>query len=91
MEHADQSRLLLSVTPAVGGLIDRCKSVMHNVRKGLNFMMAIAPQLALMLGHYIVEKIVATRQKNNVQPTLTLSALSLPHLSITGNRGIDSL
>ena len=71
-QHAGQSRLLLTLTHAAGDLI---KSMVANVRKGLDTILATAPQLTkrerwTALVRYIVEKIIATKPKNHVQPTL---------------------
>lgn len=85
-EHAGQSRLLLTLTHAAGDMI---KSMVTNVRKGLDAILATAPQLGKpqrwkALIRYIVEKIIATKQKNYVQPTLMASNLSQPLIQATG-------
>ena len=85
-EHAGQSRLLLTLTHAAGDLI---KSMVANVRKGLDTILATAPQLTkperwTALVRYIVEKILATKPKNYVQPTLMPSNLSQPLIPATG-------
>lgn len=85
-QHAGQSRLLLTMTHAAGDLI---KSMVGNVRKGLDTILATAPQLAKRerwsaLVRYIVEKIIATKPKNYVQPTLMPSNFSQPLIPATG-------
>ena len=85
-EHAGQSRLLLTLTHAAGDLI---KSMVANVRKGLDTILATAPQLTkperwTALVRYIVEKILATKPKNYFQPTLMPSNLSQPLIPATG-------
>ena len=85
-QHAGQSRLLLTLTHAAGDLI---KSMVPNVRKGLVTILATAPQLTKRerwsaLVRYIVEKIIATKPKNDVQPTLMPSNFSQLLLSATG-------
>ena len=69
-EHAGQSRILLTLTHAAGDLI---KSMVANVRKGLDTILATAPQLTKperwkALVRYIVEKIISTKPKNYAQP-----------------------
>lgn len=71
-EHAGQSRPLLALIHAVGDLI---KTVMANVRKGLDTIFAAAPQLTkrerwTALVGYFIEKIIATKPKDYVQPAL---------------------
>ena len=85
-QHAGQSRLLLTLTHAAGDLI---KSMVANVRKGLDTILATAPHLTKRerwsaLVRYIVEKIIATKPKNDVQPTLMPSNFSQSLLSATG-------
>ena len=85
-EQAGQSRLLLTLTHASGDLI---KSMVANVRKGLDTIIATAPQLAkperwMALVHYIVEKIISTKPKNYAQPTLMQSNLSQPLIPAIG-------
>ena len=85
-EHAGQSRLLLTLTHAAGDLI---KTMVANVRKGLDTILATAPQLTkrerwTALVRYIVEKIIATKQKNYVQPALMPSNFSQPLIPATG-------
>ena len=84
--HAGQSRLLLTLTHAAGDVI---KSMVANVRKGLDTILATAPKLTKperwkALVRYIVEKIIATKPKNYVQPTLMPSNLSQPLFPATG-------
>ena len=85
-QHAGQSRLLLTLTHAAGDLI---KSMVTNVRKGLDTILATAPQLTkrerwTALVRYIVEKIITTKPKNDVQPTLMQSNFPQPLLPATG-------
>ena len=85
-EHAGQSRLLLTLIHTAGDLI---KSMVANVRKGLDFILATAPQLTkrerwTALVRYIVEKIIATKPKNYVQPTLMQSNFSQPLIAAAG-------
>jgi hypothetical protein len=85
-QHAGQSRLLLTLTHAAGDLI---KSMVTNVRKGLDTILATAPQLTTRerwtsLVRYIVEKIIDAKPKNYVQPTLMQSNCSQPILPATG-------
>jgi hypothetical protein len=85
-EHAGQSRLLLTLTHAAGNLI---KTMVANVRKGLDTILATAPQLSkrerwTALVRYIVEKIIATKPKNYVQPALMPSNFSQPLIPATG-------
>lgn len=63
-EHAGQSRLLLTLTHAAGHQI---KAMIANVRKGLDMVMANAPQLAKAerwksLMRYIIDKIIAAKK-----------------------------
>ena len=85
-QHAGQSRLLLTLSHAAGDLI---KFMVANVRKGLDTILATAPQLTKRerwsaLVRYIVEKIIATKPKNYVQPTLMPSNFLLPLIPATG-------
>lgn len=85
-EHAGQSRLLLTLSHAAGDLI---KSMVANVRKGLDSIIATAPQLTkrerwTALVHYIVEKIIAIKPKNYVQPTLIQPKFSQPLIAAAG-------
>jgi hypothetical protein len=72
-QHAGQSRLLLTLSHAAG---DRIKEMIANIRRGLEHVLATAPQLPTIdrwhaLVRYIVSQILATRPKNP-------SPLSLP-------------
>lgn len=72
-QHAGQSRLLLTLTHAAG---DRIKAMIANIRKGLDHVLATAPQLPKperwrALVRYIVGKIIAASPKN-------LAPLGLP-------------
>lgn len=85
-EHAGQSRLLLTLTHAAGDLI---KTMVANVRKGLDTILTTAPQLAkhqrwTALVRYIVEKIISAKPKNHVQPTLMPANFSQPLILATG-------
>ena len=64
-EHAGQSRLLLTLSHAAG---DQIKAMIVNVRKGLDHVLASAPQLPKAgrwpaLVRYIVDKIINARPK----------------------------
>jgi hypothetical protein len=64
-QHAGQSRLLLTLTHAAG---DEIKSMVANVRKGLDIILATAPQLTkperwIALVRYIVGKITEATPK----------------------------
>ena len=85
-EHAGQSRLLLTLTHAAGDLI---KSMVANVRKGLDTILATAPQLTKperwkALVRYIVKKILAAKPKSYVQPALSPSNFLQPLILATG-------
>jgi hypothetical protein len=85
-QHAGQSRILLTMTHAAGDLI---KSMVANVRKGLDTVLATAPQLTrrerwTALVRYIVEKIIATKPKNYVQPALMQTNVSQSPIPATG-------
>jgi len=85
-EHAGQSRLLLTLTHASGDLI---KSMVTNVRKGLDTILATAPQLSKperwkALLRYIVEKIISTKPKNYAHPALIPTNLSQSLIAATG-------
>ena len=69
-QHAGQSRLLVTLTHAAG---DQIKAMVANVRKGLDAILAAAPQLPKpqrwsALVRYIVEKILAAKPKNIPPP-----------------------
>jgi hypothetical protein len=79
--HAGQSRLLVTLTHAGANQI---KSMIANVRKGLDTILATAPQLTKpdrwkALVRYIISKIVAVREKSaSSYPTEPPSLLALP-------------
>ena len=84
--HAGQSRILLALTHACG---DKIKSMIANVRKGLDFVCATAPQLTkaqrwAALVRYIVEKIIAASPKNLKQTELIAENYSLPAIPAAG-------
>ena len=65
-QHAGQSRLLLTLTHAAA---DQVKSMIANIRKGIDHVLANAPQLPKVerwhaLVRYIVSKIIEARPKN---------------------------
>ncbi len=71
-EHAGQSRLLLTLTHAAG---DQIKAMIANVRKGLDTVLASAPQLTKpdrwkALVRYIISKIIAAKSKDHPPPTI---------------------
>ena len=66
-QHAGQSRLLLTLTHAAG---DQIKAMIANIRRGLDHVLASAPQLRKTdrwraLVRYIVSKIIATKPKSS--------------------------
>ncbi|MDP2222877.1 MAG: hypothetical protein Q8J83_00465, partial [Nitrosomonas sp.] len=66
-QHAGQSRLLLTLTHATG---DHIKSMIANIRKGLDYVLENAPPLTKadrwgVLARYIINKIIATKPKNS--------------------------
>lgn len=70
-QHAGQSRLLLTLSHVAG---DQIKAMVANVRKGLDTILAAAPQLPKVerwraLMRYIVEKIIAAKPKNPDPPS----------------------
>ena len=76
-EHAGKSRLLVTLTHAAS---DQIKTMIANVRKGLDTVLAIVPQLtktarwkALM--HYIIDKIIAIRKQNQPPPASMIPGL----------------
>jgi hypothetical protein len=78
-EHAGQLRLLLTLTHAAG---DQIKTMIANVRKGLETVLASAPQLTKperwkALVRYIVAKIIAAKTRNYSPPTLLSAGLPL--------------
>ena len=87
--HAGQSRLLLTLTLTHAAAGDLIKSMVANVRKGLDSILATAAQLTkrerwTALVRYIVEKIIAAKPKNYVQPALMPSNFSQPLIAATG-------
>ena len=69
-QHAGQSRLLLTLIHAAG---DQIKAMIANVRKGLDTVLAIAPQLPKperwkALVRYIIEKIIAAKRRDHPKP-----------------------
>ena len=71
-QHAGQSRLLLTLTHAAG---DQIKTMIANVRKGLNSVLATAPQLTKSefwraLIRYIIANIIAAKQKYHPPPDI---------------------
>jgi hypothetical protein len=82
-QHAGQSRLLVTLTHAAG---DQIKAMVANVRKGLDAILAAAPQLPKpqrwsALVRYIVEKILAAKPKNIPPPPRLPWASPLIHSS----------
>ena len=80
-EHAGQSRLLLTLSHAAG---DQIKAMIASIRKGLDHVLASAPQLPKAgrwpaLVRYIVDKIINARPKASpptpvAPPSLALAA-----------------
>jgi hypothetical protein len=71
-QHAGQTRLLLTLTHAAG---DQIKTMIANVRKGLNTVLATAPQLTKSefwraLIRYIIANIIAVKQKYHPPPDI---------------------
>ena len=71
-QHAGQSRLLLTLTHAAG---DQIKAMIANVRKGLDTLLAAAPQLPKperwkALVRYIIDNMLKARPKNHAPPPL---------------------
>lgn len=71
-QHAGQSRLLLTLTHAAG---DQIKSMIANIRKGIDYVVANAPQFPKAdrwraLVRYIVDQIIATKPKKPSPPGL---------------------
>lgn len=74
-QHAGQSRLLLTLTHAAG---DQIKALIANVRKGLDTILAAAPQLPKAqrwpaLVRYIIAAMLRARPKNHAPPLLPTS------------------
>lgn len=73
--HAGQSRLLLTITHAAS---DQIKTMIANIRAGLQHILAAAPQLPKparwkSLVTYIVDKILAAKSQDCRSPTFTAS------------------
>ena len=71
-QHAGQSRLLLTLTHAAG---DQIKTMIANVRAGLNYIRSSAPQLPnparwTALVRYIVARIISAKPPNHPPPPL---------------------
>ena len=78
-EHAGQSRLLLTLSHAA---VDQIKAMIVNVRKGLDHVLASAPQLPKAarwpaLVRYIVDKIINARPKTSPPTPLAPPSLAL--------------
>jgi hypothetical protein len=78
-EHAGQSRLLLTLTHAAA---DQIKTMIANVRKGLDAVLASAPQLGKLdrwraLVRYIIARIIAARPKHHRLTALPPTPLPL--------------
>lgn len=76
--HAGQSRLLVTITHAAG---EQVKSMVANIRKGLDHIMQTAPQLPKLdrwksLVRYIVAKIIAA--KSQAQQISLLAGVDVP-------------
>ena len=85
-QHAGQSRLLLTLTHAAGDVI---KSMVANVRQGLETIRSTAPQLTqrdrwTALVRYIVEKITAFKSKISIPPVLPPPELPTPLIAGAG-------
>lgn len=79
--HAGQSRLLVTITHAAG---DQVKSMIANIRKGLDHILQAAPQLPKLerwraLVRYIVAKIIAAKSQD--QPSLLSLTLGTPQFA----------
>jgi hypothetical protein len=77
-EHASQSRLYLTINHAS---IDKIKSMITNVRKGIDHVRQSAPQLTKIeywkaMLKYIIEKMMAAKTENQFQTPLQLGAFS---------------
>ena len=71
-QHAGQSRLLLTLTHAAG---DQIKAMVTNIRKGLDTVIATAPQFNKpgrwqALVRYIIAKIIAAKSNPHPHPTI---------------------
>lgn len=76
--HAGQARLLLTITHAAG---DRIKAMIANIRKGLDHILAGAPQLPKpdrwpALVRYIIEKILAGKPEKTPHSGLLCAPLA---------------
>ncbi|SDZ19501.1 hypothetical protein SAMN05421754_10911, partial [Nitrosomonas sp. Nm58] len=78
--HAGQSRLLLTLAHEAG---DQIRAMIANIRKGLDSILANAPQLPKIerwptLVRYIVNKIISARSENPPldSPTFHLTSSS---------------
>ncbi len=85
-EHSGQSRVLLTLTHAAGDLI---KSMVNNIRTGLDTIRLNAPQLAKperwnALVRYIVQKIIAAKSKIPIRPAQLAANTSQPLIPATG-------
>ena len=79
-QHAGQSRLLLTLMHAAG---DQIKAMLANVRKGLETVLASAPQLTKperwrALVRYIIEQILAAKRRDYPAPGPALPFHALP-------------
>jgi hypothetical protein len=77
--HAGQNRLLLTLTHVAG---DQIKTMVANIRKGLDHVLASVPQLAKAdrwpaLVRYIVDKILTAKPKSPDQTDLPISPLAI--------------
>jgi hypothetical protein len=83
IQHAGQSRLLLTLSHAAG---DRIKEMIANIRGGLEHVLATEPQLPTIdrwraLVRCIVSRILAARPQNSSHLSPSLSALpSMPRI-----------
>lgn len=72
-QHANQSRLLLTLTHVAN---DQIKAMIANIRKGLDAVLASAPQLTkpdrwAALVRYIIARIIAAKPNNHPPPALS--------------------
>jgi hypothetical protein len=80
IQHAGQSRLLITLTHAAG---DQIKAMIANGRKAFETIKANAPQLTkpdrwTALVRYIIEKILAAKPRKEPLPALPTLLLPLP-------------
>jgi Transposase DDE domain group 1 len=78
-QHAGQSRLVVTLTHAAS---DQIKGMIVNVKKGLDTILAIAPQLTKTerwkaLVRYIIDKIITARQQHYAPPLITAYATGM--------------